>query len=109
MVPGAQSHCRWRSRQPSEDLLEETLASNPDMLMPGLTLVGRQTRTEGGPLDLLGVDRDGRLTLFELKRGSLNRDAVAQVMDYGSWLESLRRMAELVRRRFRWRQGSRRH
>ena len=73
----------------TEGLLEETLVNNPDMLMPGLTLVGRQTRTEGGPLDLLGVDRDGRLVLFELKRGSLNRDAVAQVLDYGSWLETL--------------------
>ena len=73
----------------SELLLEDTLVNKPDMLMPGLTLVGRQTRTEGGPLDLLGVDRDGRLTLFELKRGSLNRDAVAQIVDYGSWLESM--------------------
>ena len=73
----------------SERLLEDTLFSNPEMLMPGLTLVGRQNRTEGGPLDLLGVDRDGRLSLFELKRGTLNRDAVAQVLDYGSWLESM--------------------
>ena len=73
----------------SERLLEDTLVNNPGMLLPGLTLVGRQTRTEGGPLDLLGVDRDGRLALFELKRGRLNRDAVAQVVDYGSWLESL--------------------
>ena len=73
----------------SERLLEDTLVNNPGMLLPGLTLVGRQTRTEGGPLDLLGVDRDGRLALFELKRGRLNRDAVAQALDYGSWLESL--------------------
>ena len=35
----------------SERLLEDTLVNNPDMLTPGLTLVGRQTRTEGGPLD----------------------------------------------------------
>lgn len=75
-------------RMESERLLEDTLVNNPDMLMPGLTLVGRQTRTEGGPLDLLGVDRDGRLALFELKRGYLNRDAVAQIIDYGSFLES---------------------
>ena len=73
----------------SELLLEDTLVNYPDMLMPGLTLVGRQNRTEGGPLDLLGVDQDGRLALFELKRGSLNRDAVAQIVDYGSWLESM--------------------
>ena len=77
------------AQTPSEDLLEKALASNPDMLMPGLTLVGRQTRTEGGPLDLLGVDRYGRLALFELKRGSLNRGAVAQIIDYASYLEAM--------------------
>ena len=72
----------------SESLLEEVLVKNPDLLMPGLTLVGRQTPTEGGPLDLLGVDSDGRLVVFELKRGILSRDAVAQIIDYASDLES---------------------
>ena len=73
----------------SELLLEETLVNNPDLLMPGLRLVGRQTPTEGGPLDLLGVDEDGKLVVFELKRGTLSRDAVAQVIDYASFLDSL--------------------
>lgn len=57
--------------------------------MPGLMLVGRKTQTEGGPLDLLGMDSDGRLALFELKRGTLSRDAVAQVIDYASDLENM--------------------
>ena len=57
--------------------------------MPGLTLVGRQTPTEGGPLDLLGVDSDGKLAVFELKRGTLSRDAVAQIIDYASDLDSM--------------------
>ena len=52
--------------------------------MEPLTLVGRQTPTEGGPLDLLGVDGDGKLVVFELKRGTLLRDAVAQILDYAS-------------------------
>ena len=73
----------------SELLLEKTLVSHPDLLLPGLKLVGRQTPTEGGPLDLLGVDEDGRLVVFELKRGTLSRDAVAQVIDYASHLDSL--------------------
>ena len=81
----------------TEQKLEDVLVVNPEMLLPGLTLVGRQTRTEGGPLDLLGVDEDGRLVVFELKRGALNRDAVAQVIDYASSLESMDE-AELVRR-----------
>ena len=63
---------------------EDTLVKNPNLLMPGLTLVGRQTPTEGGPLDLLGVDSDGKLAVFELKRGALSREAVAQVIDYAS-------------------------
>ena len=59
------------------------------MLMPGLELVGRQTPVAGGNLDLLGVDREGRLIVFELKRGALTRAAVTQVIDYCSSLESM--------------------
>ena len=73
----------------SEGLLENILTRNPDMLEEGLELVGRQTETAGGPLDLLGVGRDGRLVVFELKRGTLNRDAVAQVIDYASDLDAM--------------------
>ncbi len=73
----------------SESLLEKTLVENPHILMPGLRLVGRQTPTEGGPLDILGVDEGGKLVVFELKRGTLSRDAVAQVIDYASYLDSL--------------------
>ena len=57
--------------------------------MEELMLVGRQTPTEGGPLDLLGINGDGRLVVFELKRGRLSRDAVAQIIDYASYLDSM--------------------
>ena len=73
----------------TENALEEALVNSPDMLMQGLTLVGRQTPTDGGNLDLLGVDDDGRLVVFELKRGELTREAIVQILDYCSWLESL--------------------
>ena len=73
----------------TESLLEETLVKNPSMLLPGLRLVGRQTPTAGGPLDLLGVDEEGRLVVFELKRGTLSRDAVAQIIDYASDLDAM--------------------
>ena len=79
----------------AESRLEDTLVANPDLLMPGLKLVGRQTPTAGGPLDLLGVDRDGRLALFELKRGNLTREAVAQVIDYAADLQAMD-LAELA-------------
>ena len=77
------------NRMESEGLLEDILTANPDMLEQGLELVGRQTSTAGGPLDLLGVDSDGRLVVYELKRGRLNRDAVAQVIDYASSLDAM--------------------
>lgn len=73
----------------SEHLLEEILTKNPELLLPDLRLVGRQTDTPGGPLDLLGVDGDGRLVIFELKKGTLTRDAVAQILDYASYLDEL--------------------
>ncbi len=73
----------------TEQNLEELLVASPDLLMEGLTLVGRQVPTGGGPLDLLGIDADGRPVVLELKRGTLTRDAVAQVLDYASDLAGL--------------------
>ena len=73
----------------TENILEEILVKKPELLLPDLRLIGRQTDTPGGPLDLLGVDGDGRLVVFELKRGTLTRDAVAQVIDYASFLYEL--------------------
>jgi Holliday junction resolvase-like predicted endonuclease len=73
----------------TEGMLEEILVKSPNLLLSGLKLVGRQTETPGGPLDLLGVDEDGRLIVFELKKGTLTRDAVAQIVDYASYLAEL--------------------
>lgn len=73
----------------TEQLLEEALTGHPELLMPNLRLIGRQNETTGGPLDLLGMDEDGRLVVFELKRGQLTRDAVAQAIDYASFLADL--------------------
>ena len=68
----------------TEQRLEELLVASPDLLMDGLRLIGRQLPTDGGPLDLLGIDPGGRLAIFELKRGTLTREAVAQILDYAS-------------------------
>lgn len=73
----------------TEEKLERLLLKNPGLLSDGLVLVGRQNETQGGPLDLLGIDSDGRLVVFELKRGILTRDAVSQVLDYVSYLHEL--------------------
>lgn len=70
----------------TENQLEEVITHCPSLLMEDLKLIGRQTETSGGPLDLLGVDGDGRIVVFELKRGTLTRKAVAQIVDYSSYL-----------------------
>lgn len=74
---------------PTELEFEELLVQNPDMLGSHLKLVGRQTPTQSGWLDLLAVDQDGRLVVFELKRGTLAREAVTQVVDYASALDAM--------------------
>ena len=56
-------------QMPTEMALEEWLVGNPERLGSGIKLVGRQTRTKSGLLDLLAVDQDGRLVVYELKRG----------------------------------------
>jgi len=78
----------------TEEMLEEILVKAPNLLLEGLKLVGRQVETSGsGILDLLGVDEDGQLIVFELKRGTLTREAVAQVIDYASYLAELSTLA----------------
>ena len=78
-----------RARIDSESILEDTLVKHPRMIIPDLKLVGRQTPVTGGNLDLLGIDDEGRLVVLELKRDSPPRDAVAQVIDYGSAIEAM--------------------
>lgn len=73
----------------SEKVLEDTLVYNPHLLMPGLTLVGRQIQAGAGFLDILAIDDSGKLVVFELKRDAPSRWAVAQVIDYASYLDSL--------------------
>ena len=83
----------------TEHHLEELLVASPNLLMEGLRVVARQLPTDAGFPDLLGIDQDGQLVVLELKRGTLTRDAVAQVLDYGSDLrerapEDLARLIE---------------
>lgn len=77
------------SRVDLEERLEATLVRRPDMLEPGIHLVGRQTPTGGGLLDLLGVDKNGHLVVFELKRNRVTREVVAQCLDYASALDEM--------------------
>jgi hypothetical protein len=75
---------------PSEERLEDLIEADPGVLGQPLLIIGRQVVTAHGKrIDLLGLDGDGALHILELKRDKTPRDVIAQVLDYGSWVQSL--------------------
>lgn len=70
----------------SEKEFEDALVSNPAILGDGLWLVGRQIQTDAGRIDLLGIDAEGTLLVFELKVGKLSRGAISQAIEYAAFL-----------------------
>ncbi|MBS0198778.1 MAG: DUF91 domain-containing protein [Planctomycetes bacterium] len=68
--------------------LEDWIERDPGLLERGLVIVGRQIRLEGGPLDLLALDPQGRWVLVEIKRERLRREVLAQAIDYASCLHA---------------------
>jgi len=74
-----------------ESRLESLLEQDISIAAPHLMVIGRQVRTSFDKvIDLLAIDVEGNLAVLELKRDKTYRDIVAQVLDYGSWVKSLR-------------------
>ncbi len=76
-------------RLASEEQIESAIESAPELLGIDVLIVGRQTQTPSGPLDLLAIDGDGRLVIIENKRDRTPRDVLAQAIDYAAWANSL--------------------
>lgn len=73
-----------------EARLEDLIEADPDILGRPLLLIGRQVQTDHGKfIDLLGIDVEGGLHVLELKRDRTPREVVAQLLDYGSWVQDL--------------------
>lgn len=70
-------------RKETEDL-EEWIFSNPMIVGNEIALFGRQVYTKSGPLDIIGIDKNGYIVIIELKRDKLPREALAQAIDYTS-------------------------
>lgn len=69
--------------------LENWIVQCPDILGEDLLIIAQQKSVEGvGRLDLLAVGSAGEIVIVELKRGLTPREAVAQALDYASWLNS---------------------
>jgi hypothetical protein len=73
--------------QHQERELESWVERNPDLLGSRLLVISRQFGIPNvGRVDLLCMDQEGRLVVVEFKRDLTSREAVAQALDYASWL-----------------------
>ncbi len=84
-----------RSVFASEDELQQYIYENPESIPLydikediRLLIVAREFPTQSGPIDAVGIDKDGELYLIETKlyRNADKRHVVAQVLDYGASL-----------------------
>ena len=83
----------------SEKDLEDDLVRRPqELLSDPPTWIARQLHTSAkGFIDLLGIDKDGRLVVYELKIKRTGRETMAQILDYASWIDN-ESLDELQRR-----------
>lgn len=84
-----------RSVFASEDELQQYIYENPESIPLydikediRLLIVVREFPTQSGPIDAVGIDKEGELYLIETKlyRNADKRHVVAQVLDYGASL-----------------------
>jgi Holliday junction resolvase-like predicted endonuclease len=69
--------------------LESWIEHDPGLVQAGLVIVGRRVHTDAGRIDLLALDVQDRWVVIEIKRGSVRRDTLAQVIDYASVIAAL--------------------
>jgi Holliday junction resolvase-like predicted endonuclease len=72
--------------------LENWIENDPSLVQAGLEIVGRQINIEGGKLDLLALDPQGRWIIIEIKKDILRREVISQVLDYASSIHGLSEM-----------------
>jgi Endonuclease NucS len=65
-----------------EQDFENILARYPELIEVGLSLEGRQVSIKGKYIDLLFKDKRGGRLIVELKRGTVLRKDIGQLMDY---------------------------
>lgn len=78
-----------------EDYLQQYIYDNPESLPLhelkddiNILIVSREFQTHSGPIDALGIDRDGDVYIIETKlyKNADKRRVIAQVLDYGASL-----------------------
>jgi len=65
-----------------EKNLEIWIEQEPSLVQGGLLIVSRQMIVEGGRLDLLAIDPQGRWVVIEIKAGNLEAGVITQALYY---------------------------
>lgn len=73
----------------SEVKLESALIYDISILDSDLMVIGQQVHTGSGRIDILAINSQGDISIIELKRDRTPREVVAQLLDYGSWIQTL--------------------
>jgi hypothetical protein len=76
---------------PTEKALEDWIAADPSLVAPGLHAVRRQVPLGRKYMDLLAVEAPGVWVVCELKKVALERESLAQAIDYVARLDQLSR------------------
>lgn len=72
--------------------LEDLLENNPEYFFKDskIMIIGRQVTTNlNTTIDLLGIDVSGDVVVIELKRDKTNRETMAQLLEYASFIDKL--------------------
>lgn len=81
-VPEVRGVTREKTVQLTEKQFEDILAKYPELIEDSLELKGRQVNVSGKVLDLMFKDRRGDTLIVELKKGTIKREHIAQLLDY---------------------------
>ena len=74
----------------SEERIERWIVNDASVLSPDLLIIGEQVETAFGKfLDLLCIDRTGKLVVVELKRDMTPKDVTTQALEYAAWVKDL--------------------
>lgn len=77
----------------AESDLRDFLAKNPNCIEPGLRLYQAEGRSgiefavDGGYIDILALDREGRFVVIELKVGRGRNKTIGQLLYYMGWVD----------------------
>jgi len=80
-----------RQALPSEKDLESWIEGDPSLIAPGLHSVDRQVKLGPKILDLLAIEAPGVWVVCELKKVALEREVLAQAIDYVARIDELTR------------------